>query len=178
MSDPNEVHPLRDGGITWVFYFRRSLGARSLSMSSHTSRYTTRLAGLSPRSPRAETRSGSSAGSATGAGGRPPFYDQDRRGSDRLPPIRVTLRGAYGGHLAPPLNDINPNRRGRPPPRSRPKGINAEQRMWERGHKLARATVLSLLRSVDAMVRTKATRGGPTLGHPGGVAASRNGTPS
>ncbi len=27
MSDvfgPNEVHPLRDGGITWVFYFRRS----------------------------------------------------------------------------------------------------------------------------------------------------------
>src|SRR5439155_20397785 len=81
-------------------------GARSWSMTSHTSRYTTRLAGLSPRSPRAETRSGSSAGSATGAGGRPPFYDQDRRGSDRLPPIRVTLRGAYGGHLAPPLNDI------------------------------------------------------------------------
>src|SRR5881396_3270623 len=24
ISDPNEVHPLRDGGITWVFYFRRS----------------------------------------------------------------------------------------------------------------------------------------------------------
>src|SRR5438034_9954372 len=24
MSDANEVHPLRDGGITWVFYFRRS----------------------------------------------------------------------------------------------------------------------------------------------------------
>ena len=23
-SDSNEVHPLRDGGITWVFYFRRS----------------------------------------------------------------------------------------------------------------------------------------------------------
>ncbi len=22
--DPNAVHPLRDGGITWVFYFRRS----------------------------------------------------------------------------------------------------------------------------------------------------------
>lgn len=23
-TDPSEIHPLRDGGITWVFFFRRS----------------------------------------------------------------------------------------------------------------------------------------------------------
>ncbi len=39
MSDPNEVHPLRDGGITWVFYFRRSeVPPRELAIVSRAKR--------------------------------------------------------------------------------------------------------------------------------------------
>ena len=39
ISDPNEVHPLRDRGITWVFYFRRSeVPPRELAIVSHAKR--------------------------------------------------------------------------------------------------------------------------------------------
>ena len=39
VSDPNQVHPLRDGGITWVFYFRRSeVPPRELAIVSHAKR--------------------------------------------------------------------------------------------------------------------------------------------
>jgi len=39
VSDPNEVHPLRDGGITWVFYFRRSeVPPRELAIVSRAKR--------------------------------------------------------------------------------------------------------------------------------------------
>src|SRR3989449_218730 len=56
----------------WARSRRRSHGARSSSMYLHTNRYTTRSAGLWPRSPRAETRNGSSAGSETDVGGNRP----------------------------------------------------------------------------------------------------------
>src|SRR2546425_2141099 len=56
----------------WARSRRRSHGARSSSMYLHTNRYTTRSAGLWPRSPRAETRNGSSAGSETDVGGSRP----------------------------------------------------------------------------------------------------------
>src|SRR5438034_8504298 len=39
VSDPNEVHPLRDGGITWVLYFRRSeVPPRELDIVSRAKR--------------------------------------------------------------------------------------------------------------------------------------------
>jgi len=39
VSDPNQVHPLRDGGITWVFYFRRSeVPPRELAIVSRAKR--------------------------------------------------------------------------------------------------------------------------------------------
>src|SRR3989442_1048175 len=56
----------------WARSRRRSHGARSSSMYLDTNLYTTRSAGLWPRSPRAETRNGSSAGSETDVGGSRP----------------------------------------------------------------------------------------------------------
>src|SRR2546427_7512809 len=56
----------------WARSRRRSPGERSSSMYLHTNRYTTRSAGLCPRSTRAETRNGSSAGSETDVGGNRP----------------------------------------------------------------------------------------------------------
>jgi hypothetical protein len=39
MFGPNGVHPLRDGGITWAFYFRKSeVPRRELEIVSHAER--------------------------------------------------------------------------------------------------------------------------------------------
>jgi len=85
----------------WTSFRRRSLGGRSSSTSLPMSRCITRSAGFLPRLRSAETRNGSSSGSATVVGGSSPPCEEEKdlTGRDGFSPGIVPLSSRGGNPL-------------------------------------------------------------------------------